>query len=195
AALAASGARAQRPADPTEGVCPYAFERVAILDAGYLLQWTLRDATLAVRIVTAGTGWAAIGWPSTSSTTGHTDFDVSFGAVIGGVPSIGDFYQDVFAPPVPDAQNDVTLLGGSEGAGTTLEFTRPFDTGDEAEDNVIVEGPLNLKWAYQPTSDDPTDNHVGFTRGRMVVEIVPPGHLFADGFENESPCAWSLLVP
>jgi len=111
------------------------------------------------------------------------------------VPSIGDFYQDVFAPPVPDAQNDVTLLGGSEGAGTTLEFARALDTGDEAEDNVVVEGPLNLKWAYQPTSDDPTDNHVGFTRGRTVVEIVPPGYLFADGFENASACAWSLAAP
>lgn len=195
-ALGAANAHAAPLPPETEGGCPYAFERVAILDAGFLLQWTLRDETLAVRLVTAGTGWVAIGWPSTSSTTGHTDFDVSLGAVVGGTPSIADYYQDTFAGPELDIQQDVTLLGGFETvSGTTLELARAFDTGDAAEDNPIVAGPLNLKWAYQPVSDDPAESHVGSSRGRTFVEILPPGFAFADGFENGSACAWSLVAP
>ena len=195
--LAAGAARAEAPpADDARGICPFPFERLAVLDAGFVLQWTLRDPTLAVRLSIAGTGWAAIGWPSASSTTGHTDFDVSIGAVVSDVPQVGDFYQDTFAAPVLDVQQDVFLLGGSETASsTTLEFTRAFDTGDEAEDNLIVEGPVSLKWAYQPVSDDPSDIHLGFTRGRSLVAMVPPGYLFADGFENGLACAWSLTVP
>jgi hypothetical protein len=195
-ALAAARAQAGAPAAAVEGGCPFAFERVAILDAGFVLQWTLREPTLAVRLVIAGTGWAAIGWPSTSSTTGHTDFDVSLGAVAADVPWIADLYQNAFTAPVPDVLQDITLIGGFETASaTTLEFTRAFDTGDTEEDNLIVEGPLNLKWAFQPVSDDPADSHLGFTRGRTLVEILPPGFILADGFENESTCVWSLVVP
>lgn len=195
--LAAGAARAEAPpAGDAEGICPFPFERLAVLDAGFVLQWTLRDQTLAVRLTTAGTGWTAIGWPSASSTTGHTDFDVTLGAVVAGVAQVGDFYQDTFGAPGPDAQQDVFLLGGSETANsTTLEFTRAFDTGDEAEDNPIVEGPVSLKWAYQPVSDDPLDIHLGFTRGRSFVAMVPPGYLFSDGFENGLDCAWTLAVP
>jgi hypothetical protein len=194
--LAAATAQAEPPGEGVEGLCPFPFERIAVLDAGFVLQWTLRDQVLAVRLTTAGTGWSAIGWPSASSTTGHTDFDVSLGAVVGGIPQVGDFYQDTFNAPGPDSQQDVFLLGGSEtGTTTTLEFTRAFDTGDEAEDNPIVEGPVSLKWAYQPVSDDPLDIHVGFTRGRDFLAMVPMGYLFSDGFENGLTCAWTLAVP
>ena len=119
------------------------------------------DETILIGLETTSSGWAAIGFESTSR---MKDADILFGGAENGVPYMFDMFSTGPAGPhPPDTElggtSDITEYNAKEQAkGTVVEFSRKTDTGD-AYDKVLTPGAeITIIWA-QANSDEPLIIH------------------------------------
>jgi len=138
---------------------------------GMRLTWTVDGERIFVGLHSPGHGWLALGLaPDGPMMRGA---DILMGYVTGGKAVLEDQYGD---SPVSHARDvddggseDVDDFAGSEDeGGTTLEWVRPLQTGDEL-DKPLVAGEMFIQLAYAE-QDDWTSYH-GQTRNTLTVRF------------------------
>jgi len=130
----------------------------------YSITWTIDCSTelFSATITADCAGWVGVGW---SQDVSMYPSDIIMGYIDNGTPTVSDMFSNGHEPPTVD-----TSAGGSSdlvatdsnvqrtGGTTTVTFSRPVTSAD-SHDMDITLGNMNMIWAYQATSDDPTDKH------------------------------------
>lgn len=169
----------------------------AALSPAVSIEWTPPAAgatTISITATLQGTGWLAIGFG-----TGMRDADVIMMAVKNGVPEAIDAKAAGYLLPVPDSQQDVTVLSGSESGGvTTITFQRPLSSGD-ANDKPIVAGGNDVIVAWDTSSDNYGPHGVNRVAGLRVDFLAAPsgggnGTGGVGGFQPPSAAALAAQI-
>ena len=113
------------------------------------------------------TGWLSLGWaPLGAQAHDGTDMVVAWVTNAGALVT-RDTRSTSFSQPGTDAVDNVTPGTGTEASGvTSVSFERLYVTGDTAGDVDIVDGPMEVHWAYA-ASDSPAAKHIA----AGVVEV------------------------
>ncbi len=144
----------------------------------YELSWELVDnASISIGIVAQTTGWVAIGF---DPTTQMLDADIIFAWVdANGTVKIIDAISLVATganhPADTDqgGTDDILSSDGSENSTHTLiEFTRFLSTGDANDNEIPLNGVIDIIWAYG--SSDSFSEYHGGARGSSAMTIGTP---------------------
>ena len=172
------------------------YHHMVALDDDYVVHWTANHETETLQVLMKArtSGWVGFGL-SPSGTMPGSDVITAW------VNDDGTaFIQDRFAPsrttPVVDAHQDVTLVNGEEVDGwTVIEFTRPFRScdDDEEEDIALVTGTQRVVWAMgsaDPADDDPAallqHSNMGSRSINLLNELPNSANFVAESVDYES---------
>ncbi len=143
-------------------------------DTGMELYWSVIGDRIYVGMRSPGHGWLAVGFDPDGPMMRGADIVIGF--VQDGQVFAKDDYGDTQVSHKPDTDlggtDDLLELAGSEDEqGTTLEFTRPLETGD-SYDKPIVPGEKFVMLAYAE-QDNWTAYHA--KRGTVQIDFFAPG--------------------
>ncbi|MFO8077821.1 MAG: DOMON domain-containing protein [Thermoplasmatota archaeon] len=151
-------------------------------DGSYELSWRIEDDHIFIGMRANTTGWVAIGF---SPITLHEGADIVSGWVDdnGTVDIIDCYFPDMYPPHPHDTQQngtfDVLSYNGTElNNRTTIEFSRLLSTGDELDNDILLNQSMEIFWSYG-SSDIWTEKHenagyamVNFSAGRYTEQII-----------------------
>jgi len=110
---------------------------------------------------------------------GMIDTDIWYGNVVDGVANVYDTWSPNIAMPLMDVDyqhtNDITDVGGyedEENGITTLFFKRKL-TSDDDWDHQIVQGEMQVIFAWSANGDDSLSHYHGPARGFETIVLVP----------------------
>jgi hypothetical protein len=141
----------------------------------YELSWELIDDTsISIGIIAQTTGWIAIGF---DPTTQMLDADIIFGWVEtnGSVVIFDAFSLQATGNNHPadtdqGGTDDIISFDGSENAThTTIEFSRLLATGDATDNDIPLNGEIDIIWAYG--SSDSFSEYHGGARGSSTMSV------------------------
>ena len=141
----------------------------------YELYWELiSDTSISFGITAKTTGWVAIGF---DPTTQMLDADIVFAWVDGNgsviiIDAISLVPTGSNHPADTDRSgtDDIIESDGSENAThTTVEFSRLLSTGDSNDNDIPINGELDIIWAYG--SSDSFSEYHGGARGSSTITI------------------------
>ena len=151
-------------------------------DGSYELYWRIEDDIIFIGMMAETTGWVAIGFSPVSL---HKGADIVSGWVDdnGTVSIIDCYFPDMYPPhPHDTSQNgtfDILSYNGTEQANrTVIEFSRMVSTGDELDNDILLNESMEIFWAYG-SSDIWTKKHknagfaiVNFSAGEHKELVV-----------------------
>ena len=118
----------------------------------------LTAANINFRVTADASGWVAIGF-SNDQLMPNSDI-----IMMTGEGEFQDAWANARAAPEKDVSQDATLHAASQNDGqTSVEFSRPLNSGDE--DDLSLDSERFLLWAFNQSSDSFTRRHSsrGFT--------------------------------
>lgn len=136
----------------------------SVFDEGaYDLYWRIDEDRIYIAMTAETTGWVAIGFSPVSL---HKASDIVSGWVdANGTVNIIDCYFPDMYPPHPhdihqNGTNDILSYSGAEEHNrTVIEFSRLVSTGDDLDNDILLNGSMEIFWSYG-TSDIWTEKHV-----------------------------------
>jgi hypothetical protein len=138
------------PAAVTPGVpVPAGGDAVQSPDGMMSVSWIVTGMSIEITMTAKAAGYVGVGWAAAGSMP-HINADMIVGWVddASGVPTLLDTYSTQEGQPATDAHDDVTLVNGTQIAGTTsITFTRLLVTGD-AMDIGITSANVLLQYCY-----------------------------------------------
>jgi hypothetical protein len=151
-------------------------------EGSYKLSWRVEDDIIFIGMVAETTGWVAIGFSPVSL---HKGADIVSGWVDdnGTVNIIDCYFPDMYPPHPHDTQQngtyDILSYNGTEqNDRTIIEFSRLVSTGDDLDNDVLLNGSMEIFWSYG-SSDVWTEKHekagfaiVNFTVGEHTELVV-----------------------
>jgi hypothetical protein len=141
-----------------------------MLSGNFEIRWLKNDKTAYFGIRAKTGGWVAVGF---SPSDRMKDADMVLGFVNDGQTTVTDqFSTGTFGPHNTDVElggtDDILESGGREDGGfTTIEFSRPLNTGDQY-DKELFPGKTEIIWAYG-TTDNIDRQHI--TRGQGEIDL------------------------
>ena len=122
--------------------------------------WEAQDGNLYVKLSAPTTGWVAVGIEPTRI---MKDADMYIGYVNGSEVVLEDQFADKLTMHHSDVSlggksNIISFSGKEENGVTTIEFTRPLNTGDSFDKVLVPGNEYNLIFAYG-TRDNLTSLH------------------------------------
>jgi len=165
---------------------------------------------IEIAVSLKGTGWVGFG-PTSTGTMLLSDVGVGW-VDQNGVPTVQDRWITERSGACPGVCVDVQI-GGIDDIGTNfngsivngvtqLKWRRLLDTKDTKSDIAIVPGPMQVIFAWHPTTGGPSiPQHLGNTRGIATIDFFA-GTANVANVEDKRKAhgslmfiAWALLIP